>query len=146
MGRWIFFVMMASLCGGCCSFNREWKRVARQPPSTNEIAGRWTGQWRSDENGHHGKLRCLLTPHAPDAYMARFHARFWKIFTANYLVPLSATNINGEYKFSASANLGRLSGGTYSYDGSATATQFHSTYSSKYDHGVFEMRRPGPKE
>ncbi len=139
-------VLLLCVCAGCCSFNREWNRVARQPRWTNEMAGRWTGEWRSERNGHHGKLQCIITPHASEAYMARFHARFWKIFTATYLVPLNATNMNGEYKFSGSANLGGLGGGTYSYEGVATATRFHSTYQSKYDHGIFEMTRPPAKD
>ena len=33
-------------------------------------------------------------------------------------------------------------GGLYTYKGRATATNFFSTYSCKYDHGIFEMTRP----
>jgi hypothetical protein len=35
-----------------------------------------------------------------------------------------------------------MAGGVYTYEGSASATNFTSTYNSKYDHGVFQMRRP----
>jgi hypothetical protein len=146
MTRFICCLVLLSVCAGCCGFTREWNRVASQPRWTNEMAGRWTGEWRSEQNGHHGKLRCIITPHASEAYMARFHARFWKVFTATYLVPLNATNVNGEYRFSGSANLGGLGGGTYTYDGVATATHFHSTYQSRHDHGIFEMTRPPAKE
>jgi len=30
----------------------------------------------------------------------------------------------------------------YRYVGNATVTNFHSTYDSKYDRGIFEIRRP----
>jgi hypothetical protein len=139
-------VVVLSLCAGCGTFEREWNRVSHQPALTNEIAGRWTGEWRSEKNNHHGKLRCIITPHGGEAYMARFHAVFWKIFTANYMVPLNATNVNGEYHFTGSANLGGLGGGTYTYEGNANAEHFHSTYKSKHDEGVFEMKRPAPKD
>jgi hypothetical protein len=146
MIRLLCWLALFFFCVGCCSFNREWERVARQPRWTNEFAGRWTGEWRSEQSGHHGTLKCIITPHSSEAYMARFHATFWKIFSATYLVPLSATNVNGEYQFSGSANLGGFGGGTYTYEGSATAAHFHSTYRSESDHGIFEMTRPPSKE
>ena len=48
----------------------------------------------------------------------------------------SAWEVNGE------ADLGKLAGGTYYYEGRITPTHFPSTYRSKYDHGSFELRRP----
>lgn len=141
MWRLVLWGLVAVVASGC-SFNREWKRAAAYRTPTNDIAGAWVGQWRSDVNDHHGMLWCILTPHAPNACMARYKARFWKVFTARYAVPLSVTNINGDFRFSGSANLGTLGGGIYTYDGSATATHFQSRYRSKRDHGTFVMRRP----
>lgn len=125
-----------------CSFNRDWKRAAARPAGTNEISGAWIGHWRSDANGHHGQLRCILTPHSTDAYMARFRARFWKIFAAGYAVPLTFTSTNGVHTFQGSANLGALGGGLYTCEGSITPNAFESTYNSKRDHGTFVLRRP----
>jgi hypothetical protein len=34
-----------------------------------------------------------------------------------------------------------MAGGVYQYEGTTTANRFHSTYSSKYDYGDFEMSR-----
>jgi hypothetical protein len=86
-----------------------------------------------------------MTQHSTNAYMARFRAQFWKIFAAGYAVPLNVTNINGDYKFTGSANLGMLSGGTYTYDGSATPANLQSSYTSKHDSGRFVMWRPVPE-
>jgi hypothetical protein len=142
MWRLLLSVLLLSFVTGC-SFNRDWRRAAHSPPPANDIAGAWIGHWRSDVNGHNGQLRCIMTPHAPNAYMARYRARFWKIFAAGYAVPLSVTNINGEFRFSGTANLGALGGGIYTYEGSATPSAFQSTYRSKRDHGTFVLHRPG---
>ena len=46
------------------------------------------------------------------------------------------------FHFSGEADLGYLAGGVYHYDGHADGTNFFSNYSSKYDHGTFQMTRP----
>jgi hypothetical protein len=120
--------------------------MAAEPLRTNDMSGRWIGQWRSDVNGHHGALRCIITPHTTNASMARFRARFWKIFAAGYAVPLGFTNVDSQYTFGGEANLGALMGGTYSCKGTGTPTSFNASYSSKYDRGFFFMRRPEPNE
>ena len=110
---------------------------------TNDVSGRWIGHWRSDANGHHGQLRCILTQHSTDAYMARFRARFWKIFAAGYSVPLTLTATNGHYTFEGSAKLGALGcWALYTYNGTVTPLAMESTYESKRDRGTFVLRRP----
>jgi hypothetical protein len=42
-------------------------------------------------------------------------------------------------EFRGAADLGIW--GRYETTGYATTTQFHATYRSKFDHGMFEMRR-----
>jgi hypothetical protein len=145
MWRLVFGVGVLSLVTGC-SFNRDWKRATAYPRGTNDITGQWTGEWRSETNSHHGTLRCIITPNAPNAYMGRFRARFWKIFAAGYTVPLNVTNIDGKFTLSGSADLGFLGGGVYTYKGSADHTNFQCAYESKRDHGQFIMRRPEAKE
>jgi hypothetical protein len=126
---------------GCSSFHREWKAASAQH-GADGLAGAWQGEWVSDRNGHHGRLRCVMTPQGTNTYKAHFHAIFWKVFRATYQVPFAATSSNNIVFFSGESNLGLLAGGTYTYEGSATGSAFHSTYRSKYDHGRFEMTRP----
>ena len=137
----------ALLVAGCSSFNREWKAAAQRPAAPGSIEGRWQGTWRSDANGHTDELRCLNT-RTNDAYSARLHARYRKVvrFSFGYTVPLVVTAKEGGAQFEGAANLGWLAGGRYTYKGSATPTNFFSTYSCKYDYGVFEMTRPKPEQ
>jgi len=141
MWRLVFCVGVFALITGC-SFNRDWKRAAAYRRGTNDITGSWTGHWRSDANGHHGTLRCIISPNSTNAYMGRFRARFWKIFAAGYSVPLNVTNIDGKFALSGSADLGFPGGSVYTYEGSADHVNFQSRYHSKHDQGRFIMWRP----
>ena len=140
---WRLVLWLVLLCVGAgCSFNRDWRRMAAYPLRTNDVSGRWIGHWRSDVNGHHGQLRCILIQHSGDAYMASFRARFWKIFATSYTVPLTLTATNAHYIFEGKANLGSLGGGQYTYDGTVTPFAMESIYNSKHEYGTFVLRRP----
>jgi len=124
----------------CSSFNREWRKSGRNPVAASGLEGRWEGQWISDANGHHGKLRCIIVKEG-EVYRARFHAKYRKILSFGYTVPLKAEATPNGFKFQGEADLGTLAGGVYNYEGHAEATNFFSTYSCKYDHGTFQMQR-----
>lgn len=132
------------LMAGCSRFNREWKQAAKAPTSTNDIAGRWEGRWISDANGHNDVLRCIITRVDDQSYDANFRAAYKKWITVHfgYTVRLQGTNTANEFKFRGSEDLGVLAGGVYIYEGRANATNFFSTYKSKYDWGTFQMKRP----
>ena len=139
----LLLLLIALVLGSGCSFNHEWKMAAATPASDTGLQGRWQGTWHSDANGHSGKLRCVVTKTDDAMYRARFHAKYMKVLSFGYTVFLKAepTATNG-YAFSGQANLGRLAGGVYHYEGHADTTNFFSTYSCKYDHGTFQMTRP----
>ncbi|MBI4325052.1 MAG: hypothetical protein HY674_07280 [Chloroflexi bacterium] len=127
---------------GCSSFPRDWRRAAATPGPAAGIEGRWQGSWVSGVNGHHGRLRCLVRRLDRGQYQARFHARYRTIFSFGYTVSLAVEERNGLFKFHGEADLGRLAGGKYQYEGTATATNYSSTYRSQYDSGTFRMVRP----
>ena len=125
---------------GCSSFNREWRKAGRNTVTLDGLEGRWEGRWVSEVNGHHGKLRCIVKKQE-DVYKARFRAKYRKILTFGYTVPLKAEPVENGYKFRGEADLGALAGGVYHYDGHTDGSNFLSTYSCKYDHGTFQMQR-----
>lgn len=140
--RWGCVLALMLLACGCSSFNREWCKAGRNPAPADAIAGRWEGYWLSDVNAHTGKLRCIITQQTNDIYAARFRATYLKILRFSYTVPLRVAASNQVWQFRGEEDLGVMAGGAYRYEGSATITNFHSTYDSKYDRGVFEMHRP----
>jgi hypothetical protein len=127
---------------GCSNFNHDWEVATQQPVQPNQLEGPWQGSWRSDVNGHNGALRCVITKKEDDSYRARFHAKYGKMLSFGYTVPLKAQPQDSSWKFQGQANLGFLAGGVYYYDGHADGTNFFSKYDSKYDHGTFQMKRP----
>ncbi len=135
-------LLTAALLCGCSSFNRDWRGARSQAVPANSIEGRWEGRWTSDVNGHHGALRCLMTQATNSVYHARFRATYARILHFSYTVPLTAQSHYGGWEFNGEADLGKLAGGVYDYEGRISSTNFHSTYRSKYDHGTFELQRP----
>jgi len=146
--RFIYHLKAVTLLGaillltGCSGFRGDWKRAAAIPVPEGSIEGRWEGSWVSDENGHHGRLRCLLTIDETGTYQARFHAKYKRILSFGYDVPLQVIHDGSVFRFTGEADLGKLAGGIYTYEGNASPTNFFSTYKCRYDHGTFQMTRP----
>lgn len=140
---WFLFLVLAVLTGGCTCFNRDWQAAAMEPIPANDLAGRWQGIWLSDVNGHTEQLRCLIRKVGGTNYSARFQAKYKKLirFTFNYTAPLVVEQTDDAMRFQGEADLGWMGGGLYHYRGHADATNFFSTYSCKYDHGTFQMKR-----
>lgn len=132
--------LVVFIAAGCSSFNREWRKAGKSPMAVSGLEGRWEGEWISEVNGHHGRLRCIIHK-TGEVYQARFHAKYRKILSFGYTVQLHTEPVENGCKFHGEADLGALVGGLYRYDGHADATNFFSTYSCKYDHGTFRMQR-----
>ena len=139
---WVLLLGATFLGGGCTTFNHEWRNATANPVPGTDLQGPWKGLWVSDANGHTGKLRCVVTRGDNGIYRARFHAKYRKILSFGYTVPLKVERTDNSFNFRGEANLGWWAGGVYHYDGHADATNFFSNYSSKYDHGTFQMARP----
>lgn len=135
-----FLVMTLLTCSGCATFTATWQ--ATPDPPVDSIEGRWDGHWRSDVNGHNGRLRCILTKLDDGTYRAWFHARFWKVLQFGHKVVLNVEKTASVHRIEGDAHLRWWAGGTYHYEGEVTPTNFTSRYESKHDHGVFEMKRP----
>ena len=145
-GRILAPLILALLVCGCSSFNREWRRAGQKPVVQDSLEGRWEGRWLSDANGHNGKLRCIISHQTNDTYAARFRASYLWVLRFSYIVPLTVESQQDGWRFQGEADLGAAAGGVYHYDGSATQMNFHSTYRSSADHGVFEMNRIAAKK
>ncbi len=136
----VFYLAVAIfVCTGCSSFNRDWRKMP--PEVSSYIEGRWEGTWQSDSPGHAGRLRCLLTKVEEGKYEAKFHAKYKKVLGFGYTAILDGNTEAELFKFSGEADLGKLAGGIYRYDGKISPTNFFSTYKSKYDNGTLTLRR-----
>src|SRR6266850_3638127 len=137
--RAIGLLIVACLCG-CSTFNRDWRHAAIPAQAENSLEGRWEGRWSSEVSGHHGGLRCLMSRESDSVFKARFRATYGRLLHFSYTARLEMRRHDVGWEFDGEADLGKL-GGVYYYEGRATPTNLISKYRSKYDHGIFEMKR-----
>jgi hypothetical protein len=140
---------LIATCTGCC-YDCRWADAGKIPTPADSITGRWTGTWKSEESGHEGGLRCILTQTDAKHYHADFHATFFGIFSYSYDIDLTARATDSATQpsivyFNGEADLGWLAGGKYTYTGKADPRNFFCSYRADKDYGTFQMVRPGGK-
>lgn len=134
-------VAICSLLTGC-SFEREWRAASQYSYPEQELAGCWEGTWQSDYNGHNGGLRAIITKQGDGYYDAHFHATYAVLIPYEFRLPLLVTDDGKAYALEGEADLGWLAGGLYTYNGSATGTDFLAAYCAENkDHGTFTMQK-----
>jgi hypothetical protein len=117
--------------------------TARADDRAVEAAGVWTGCWESCENGHTGSLRANITQIDDAHYCARFRGTFFKVLPFSYEVIMKADRQGDAVVLEGAEDLGPLFGGVYTVHATVTGNEFHATYTSSQDHGLFTMRRCG---
>ncbi len=134
-------VATTSSCGTLI-YNHAWN--AYEPVAANDpVEGRWKGEWRSEENGHAGGLRCMLTREREGAYLARFHSTYgWFFFFRHRAEFVITGEEDGVLRFVGEEDLGSMFGGVYTYEGSVAGDAFEARFAAESgDHGVFTMTR-----
>ena len=134
---------------GGCAFDRKWRKLAREPEvaTSDGLAGRWAGTWKSERSGHRGTLRAIITPVNETTYRADYDATYMGLLRFGYSMNLTAEPADGGgIRFTGEENLGALAGGLYRYDGTADGQSFECAYEAKADHGRFQMTRPAPRD
>ena len=133
--------MLAAVFNSRAVFHREWARYQIQTAPADSVAGRWIGEWVSDRNGHHGQLRCVLSPVSANLYRACFYATFSLLFRVGYVTELRAERSDSRTFLKGESDLGPLAGGVYRCEGEVKGTEFTCRYSCKYDEGIFHLKR-----
>jgi hypothetical protein len=132
---------LAALFNSRSAFLEQWRRYEAHTAPAQGLAGRWTGEWISDANGHHGDLKCVLEPVSAALYRAHFYASFARVFKVGYATDLSLEQSDGHARLRGEADLGALAGGTYRCAGEVTGNKLECRYQCRYDHGLFRLNR-----
>jgi hypothetical protein len=132
--------MLAALFNNRTAFYKEWRHYESAPPR-EPPAGRWIGEWISEDSGHRGELKCVLAPGATGVYRALFYATYSKLFRVGYSTDLKVQPGEGVIRLTGEQDLGGLAGGIYRCDGEIRGRDFVCQYSCKYDHGDFRLKR-----
>ena len=136
-----FSHLLAAVFNNRSHFQRAWRAYMPAPDAMQTIQGRWQGEWVSEDTGHRGELKCLLSRISADQLDATFLATFGRFLRVGYGVQLSATATGESLRLKGESDLGMLAGGVYEYEGEVNLTEFKCSYRCKYDHGIFRMKR-----
>lgn len=138
--------LTASVLSSCSlGYQSDWKKAAahdaQHPPK--DLTGAWEGRWYSLKNGHHGRLKAIVTQGEEQGkntvYDFRYHATWARVLSGGY----SARHlVDRRGKVTGRQDLGPLVGGVYHYEGKASPAEFKATYRCNIDNGVFELHRP----
>jgi hypothetical protein len=134
-------LLLPSLAGGS-SFQREWDASTNVVVPAGDISGRWEGTWQNSSNTYQDKMRAILTRVGPNEYVARFHAKYFKILSFAYQTTFKGSWEGNEFVFRGEVNLGWYAGGVYRYAGRISPTNFFSTYDNRHNSGTYTLKRP----
>ncbi|MEY4483822.1 MAG: hypothetical protein RL693_1274 [Verrucomicrobiota bacterium] len=127
-------------------FQHDWKVAAATPETTTprDVKGAWEGTWKSEATGHQGTLKAVVAESGKKDPVYAFHYRAtWKhILSATFQSEHTVQTQGKNFVLTGQHNLGPMFGGIYHYDGTATPTMLKCRYRSKFDHGIFELKRP----
>ena len=138
----ILFLTAALLGAGCTSFEHEWAQAKRTPASPGDLTGAWRGTWQNTNNAHGDVLRAVVTQVNNTNYTARFHA-VWGSHRGSFRTKLVGQRTGAEFVFSGRKH---ILGFLITTRGQANATNFFSTYESRFDTGTFTLQRPAAGE
>ncbi len=123
------------------AFRSEWKKA----PVTSGVEGKWQGTWLSDENGHHGELRCVVAaPISRKLAVQKFfyHATWKTILSGSYeAMHTVQKQKDGTYTFKGEHKMPDWAGGLYHYEGTIKGDEFKANYKCAMDHGTYVMKR-----
>ena len=139
-------VFAAVLCScGAGFYQRGFTQASAalvRPPATAE--GPWQGSWKSEVNGHHGPLWCIVrpTPNRPHHYDFRYRAGWGALRFGDYTHTTPA-RLAGDGSIHLSGAMQLPGGlGNYQVEGRLTRDTFQATFRSAADHGTMTLRRP----
>jgi hypothetical protein len=142
MKQFLLSLTVLALCSCSSSFRREWKEALQQPPGSG-VVGAWEGQWKSDSNGHHGRLRCVVSPAKNEQgdHSFHYHATWAGILSGAYRAEHRVVPQKKDATFTGQHDMPSWAGGRYTYGGKIVGDEFSACYQCSMDKGTFQMRR-----
>lgn len=129
----------------CSSYQRDFKDATETFQAGTSPAGPWKGTWKSDVNGHHGPLWCMISKddQAPQTWHFRYRAGWGALQFGDYKHSIDTTlKPNGILPLDSSMTLPN-NFGTYAVKGSITPTRFNVRFTGNGDRGTMFLSRPG---
>ncbi|MFO0945164.1 MAG: hypothetical protein U1D30_04340 [Planctomycetota bacterium] len=109
-----------------------------------DLSGDWKRHWESCTTGHKGPLKASFCKLDDATYEVTFKGRFFIVLPFKYSVTLNVVSDDGQtVTLAGESYLGRRYG-TFTYNATATDTEFVANYTSCKDEGKFILCREVP--
>lgn len=130
------------LLASCSSYQKDFRNTSLTKPSPTPT-GAWKGTWKSEVNGHHGPLWCLVSqaPNDPHLWDFRYRAGWGILQFGDYTHRIRTTKKNNTLSLNHSMTLPK-NFGTYRVIGKVTPSEFTTTYQGSGDKGTMTLTRP----
>lgn len=141
----LLVALLALPLASCSSYQRDFRKasLAASKKAPGAPTGPWKGFWKSEVNGHHGPLWCLISKDAndPETYLFRYRAGWGVLQFGDYTHPVIPEK-KGEALVLDHAMTLPKNFGTYRIQGTVTPQQFSARYRGRGDHGILSLERP----
>ncbi|MGJ8698048.1 MAG: hypothetical protein ACSHYF_17140 [Verrucomicrobiaceae bacterium] len=141
--RWLLLASL-TLLASCSSYHLDYEKAAKNFKEAKDPAGPWQGTWKSEVNGHHGPLWCLVSrdPQKPNDWKFRYRAGWGILKFGDYTHPVNAPlKPNGTLPLDDKMTLPN-NFGTYAVKGTITPKDFKVRYQGNGDKGTMTLARP----
>ncbi len=139
-----FFFFIGFALVSCSSYQRDFREAVKSyGVGTASVEGPWKGEWKSEVNGHHGPLWCMIDRDRKDPDLWKFRYRAgWGVFQfGDYVHEVRGKEKGGVLWLDDEMTLPK-GFGTYRVKGSLTAGKFETRFEGNGDRGVMVLRRP----
>ena len=141
--RWLAALPLLLLIS-CSGYQRDFHRATQEFQQNQSPKGPWNGTWKSEVNGHHGPLWCLVSqdPNSQQTWHFRYRAGWGLLKFGDYTHRVTTSlRPNGSLPLNASMTL-PSNLGTYTVKGQITPTEFTVRYEGNHDKGTMTLTRP----
>ncbi|MEJ6578897.1 MAG: hypothetical protein QNL33_10195 [Akkermansiaceae bacterium] len=133
-----------SLLVSCSGYQRDFKRAVSEYQPAQSPTGPWKGTWKSEVNGHHGPLWCIVSSDdlSPQTWHFRYRAG-WGVLRFGDYTHSVATKLKPDESLPLDASMTLPNNfGTYAVKGPITPTQFKVRFEGNGDKGTMTLSRP----
>jgi len=135
-------ILAPLLLASCSNYQQDFRGASITKPSPTPT-GPWKGTWKSEVNGHHGPLWCIITKDEalPDTYNFRYRAGWGILQFGDYTHRIATTKKDQTLPLSHSMTLpGNF--GTYRIKGEVSPGEFKARFQGNGDKGTMILTRP----
>lgn len=139
------FLLGTVLTLSSCShaFHKEWRQALKNGAEAG-VEGAWEGNWKSEVNGHHGRLRSVVGPakNTEGDHSFHYHATWAGILSGSYRADHRVQQTKKDlWSFDGEHRMPAWAGGLYTYKGTIEGDSFQAGYECSNDRGTFQMKR-----